>query len=383
MQKILFSFLIFSLLFTPFLSFAQELPEDEIFEAKVLQVIQEKETTHEDGSTIKQQNLKLKGLSGSYKDKEIIYRGISELEVVSSSAYKYGDKVLVTRSVGIDGDDIFYVTDYVRRTSIYILVALFALIIVIIGRSKGLRALLSLIASFAIIMFFIVPRILDGNNPLLVGIVGSFFILLFIIYLTEGFNRKSHFAILAITISLAITFLLSWLFTSFTRLTGLAQEEIMYLIGLGKGAINFQSLLLTAIIIGTLGVLDDVVISQVETVAQLKKANAKLSKKEILKRALKVGNTHMGAVVNTLFLAYAGAALPLLLLFSLNEPPVMTFTQVINQEMIATEIVRTLVGSIGIALAMPLTTFLATWYYTPKPEAARQKAETEKKLTSE
>ena len=160
---------------------------------------------------------------------------------------------------------------------------------------------------------------------------------------------------------MVITYLLSETLIRAARISGLS-EEAAALIGFGKTAINFSGLLLAGIIIGTLGVLDDVVISQIEAVQQIKFANPTLSKLKVFNMAFKIGNAHLGAVVNTLFLAYAGASLPLLLLFSVDIPPLLTFRQVINNEMLATEIVRTLVGSIGLALAIPLTTVLATYF---------------------
>jgi len=148
----------------------------------------------------------------------------------------------------------------------------------------------------------------------------------------------------------------------------MANEETMFLLGLGEETINFQGLLLAGIIIGTLGVLDDMVISQVAAVEQIKLANPELSKKEVFKKSYKIGVSHISSMTNTLFLAYAGAALPLLLLFSVKQEPFLTFNQVINNEMIATEIVRTLAGSIGLVLAVPVATVLAVHFLRAKPQ---------------
>ena len=348
----------------PLISRAQESPEVN-FEAEVLEVLEEVEKTREDGSIFTQQNLRLKGLTGKWEDKEFEFYGISEIEVTKTSIYKEGERVVVVSSENvITGETTFYVVDHVRRSSLLWLTIIFLVVVIAIGRWKGLRALISLALSFMVIMYFIVPRLLAGNNPLLIAVVGSLIILVLIIYLTEGFGKKSHIAVLSILISLLLTCLLSVIFTAVAKLTGTAQEEIMYLIGVGKGTINFKGLLLAAILVGTLGVLDDIVISQVETVRQLKKANPNLSANKLFKMAFEVGNAHLGSMINTLFLAYAGAALTLLLLFSLKEPPFLTFGQVINNEMVATEVVRTLVGSIGIALAVPITTSLATYFYS-------------------
>ena len=373
--------IIFVGLFVPLLALAQSdessLTED-IIEAEVIEIIDQTEITREDGSVGTQQDIKLKGLGGDWKDKEFTFYGISEIDVISSNVYEEGDKVLVIHTKDIDDNDLFYVFDYIRRGQLYWLAIIFSLVIILIGKWKGFRSLISLLITFLIILKFIVPKILSGSSPVLIAVTGSFFILVLIVYITEGLSRKSHLAVASILISLLITGLLSVIFTSLARLTGMAQEEIMYLIGVGNQAINFRGLLLAGILIGTLGVLDDVVISQIEAVGQIKSANPNLSKKEVFNKAFKVGKSHMGSMVNTLFLAYAGASLPLLLLFSLKEPPFLNFSQVINNEIIATEVVRTLVGSIGLALAIPIATFLAAKYYTNKTHAQAEKMQKNK-----
>jgi len=350
--------LLFFSLFIPSLVLAQEIPQEEVFEAKILEIVNEKEIEQGDGTRFIQQDIKLLGLGGAWDGEEVLFNGISDLVVLNSNVYKVGDKVLVSAVEEVGGATGFYVIDYVRRASLFWLGFIFFLIVLVVGKLKGVRSLLSLVLSFLIIVKFIVPSILSGMSPLLVAILGSLAILLVIIYVTEGINKKSNLAILSIFISLCVVLLLSVLFTEFARLTGLAQEEAMFLIGL-QGAINFKGLLLAGILIGTLGVLDDVVLAQIETVAQIKKANPNLTNKEVFKMAFKVGNTHLGSMTNTLFLAYAGASLPLILLFSIGGPASQSFANVLNNEFIATEIIRTLVGSTGIAFAIPLSTLIA------------------------
>jgi len=332
----------------------------------VVKVLAERELVRDDGSINIQQNLELVGLSGDYKDQHFTFYGISDLDVVNSDSYQESDKVSVNHTKDSDGGDVFYVQEKIRQGKIYFLSFLFALIIIVIGRLKGLRALISLAVSFLIIMKVVVPLILSGFNPLVVGVVGSFAILFFIIYITEGINIKSHLAIISVVVSLLIISLLSMWFSSIVSLTGTVQEEVSYLVSLGIGLVDFKGLFLAAIIIGAIGILDDVIISQIESVVQIKKADSKLNKMQVFKMASEIGGSHMGAVINTLFLAYAGASLPLILLFSLHQPPFLTFGQVINSEIIATEIVRTLVGSIGVVLAVPISTWLAVMFYRSK-----------------
>jgi uncharacterized membrane protein len=393
MKKIFFLYLIilFSIVFfAPNFSYAQEnepenyteenIPEEvmpqgmeaqpqtteETFEAKIIKILDQKEISREDGSKAIQQNLLLKGLKGKWKDKEIKFDGISDIEVANAGVYRVGDKVLVQRSTNVEGKEIYYVTDFVRRGYLYLLGAIFCLIIVLIGRKKGIKSLIGLIVSFIIIIKFILPKIIDGSNPLYIGLIGAFLILTIIIYLTEGLNKKSHLAVLSVFISLFITLIFSWLFTKLTRLSGLSQEDAVFLIGMTKTAINFQGLLLAGMLIGAVGVLDDVIVSQIEVVKQIKEINPQMDNGKVFKAAFKVGNTHLGTMVNTLFLTYAGASLPLLLLFTIQQEPFLSFSQIINNEMIATEIVRTFVGSIGVALSMPIATYFGAYWLKNK-----------------
>src|SRR3989338_4657814 len=314
-------FLISSLfLLLPTALFAQNNQEqnEEIFKARVVEIVEQKNVTRDDGSVSIQQKLKLKGLEGKWEDKEIIFDG-TEFDVLSASEYKIDDKVLVNYSVGPEGEENFYVIGFSRTSPIYWLAFLFALIVIAIGRLKGLRAIIVLLLTFLIILKFIIPKILSGSDPLFISIIGSFFIFIMAVYFTVGFKQTSTIAIFAILISLVITGLLSVWFSAITKLTGFASEEAMYLIGLSGGNINIKGLLLAGIIIGALGVLDDVIISQVALVKELKISNPELTKSQIYNQAMRVGISHLSSMVNTLFLAYAGASLPLLILFSVKN----------------------------------------------------------------
>jgi len=365
-KTLLLIFLFF--LLTPVISSAQDNPKqnnEEIFKARVVEIIEQKNITRDDGSISIQQKLKLEGIEKNWKNKEIIFNG-TEFDVLSANEYEVDDKVLVNYSVGPEGEENFYVIGYSRTSPIYWLAFLFALAVIAISRLKGLRALIALLLTFLIILKFIIPKILAGSDPLFISIIGSLFILILAVYITEGLKRTSTIAIFSILMSLIITGLLSVWFSALTKLTGFASEEAVYLIGLAGGNINIKGLLLAGIIIGALGVLDDVIISQVILVRELKISNPELSKYQLYRQAIRVGVSHLSSMVNTLFLAYAGASLPLLILFSVKEPPFLTFNQVIDNEMIATEIVRTIMGSIGLILAVPIATFLAVQFIKDK-----------------
>ena len=364
MKKVIyFAFLLFCI----FAFISPVNASDTLFEAKVLDVLSEREVVRESGGGAMQQNVKLKGLEGDWKNKEFIVNGISEIDVVNGVEVSVGNKVIVQHSTNYEGADSFVITDHVRRGYLYLLGIIFAITIIAIGRWQGVKSLLSLVFSFLIIMYWIIPSIIRGVNPLFVSIVGAVVILCSIIYLTWGFTRKSNIAMISIGLSLILTGIISIVFTKLTHLSGLADDSVLFLVGVPGVNINFEGLLLAAIIIGTLGVLDDVVISQISTIEQIKESNENLSKKQLFSKAIKVGVDHISSMTNTLFLAYAGASLPLLLLFAVQDS--VGFLTVINNEMIATEIVRTLTGSIGLILAVPIATFFAVNYLTKKKVA--------------
>lgn len=343
-------------------------PESEVFEAQVVKVIEQREVPRSDGSRDVQQHLRLKALTGKIAGREFEFDGIGEIDAVAANTYRPGDRVMANRQIEPDGTEDYYVVDFIRRWPLFWLAVLFVVAVVAVSAGKGLRALLGLVISFAGIMGIAIPLIFRGWSPLWVGVCTAGAVFVILVYLSEGINQKSNLAVVSAVVCLVLTAVLASLFTHWSRLTGMAQEETMFLIGLGKKSIDFSGLFLAGIMIGTLGVLDDMILGQIEAVSQIKAANPSLSPERVAVLAMHVGRTHIGAMVNTLFLAYAGASLPLLLLFSVKQPPFLTFSQVVNNETVASEIVRTLVGSIGLALAMPIATYLAA--YRLKPPAA-------------
>ncbi|MBU2235505.1 YibE/F family protein, partial [Patescibacteria group bacterium] len=250
-MKAKYLFLLPVLLLVPFLAMGQEYLEiqDEILNAKVIEILDAKDTTREDGSISIQQKLKLEGLTGDLKGQTFEFDGML-YDVVSANEYHEGDKVIVSRTSDFEGNEIFYVTDYVRQGKLYWLALIFALFVILIGKQKGIRALVVLVLTFVVILKFIIPQILDGKNPLWISIIGALFILFLAIYITEGLARKSHIAVISILISLVITGFLAQWFTSLTKLTGFGSDEAMYLIGTVGGNINIQGLLLAGMIIG-------------------------------------------------------------------------------------------------------------------------------------
>lgn len=267
-----------------------------------------------------------------------------------------GDKVMVSISKTPDNVVNAYFVDYVRTTPILWLTGIFSAAIILISRWKGFRAILSMAFSLYIIIGYIIPHILIGEDPLLVSIIGSIILLGVTLYLTYGWNLKTHASVLSMILVLLLTGALSALFVVFTKLNGTGDENVMFLMQLMEAPINLRGLLLGGMIIGALGVLDDLVTTQASAVFELHHANPNFRFRDLYNSAMRIGQDHVAATVNTLVLAYAGASLPMLLMFSLARGD---YGYLVNFSFIAEEIVRTLVGSLGLIAAVPLTTAIA------------------------
>lgn len=271
--------------------------------------------------------------------------------------YEIGDRVIVDKIENLDGTEEFIITDYIRRKPLFILGLIFVFLAVVVGRIRGAFSILGMIVSFFVIFAFIMPRIYAGDDPVSTVILGSLVIIPATFYLSHGFNKKTTVAVFGTLIALLLTGLLADFFVEAAKLTGYSSDEASFIQSLVEGkTFDVRGLLLAGIIIGVLGVLDDVTVSQSAIVFQLKSVNNKLKNTELFRRAMSVGQDHISSMVNTLVLVYTGASLPLLILFLDSS---RSFAEVINYEIIADEIVRTLVGSIGLILAVPITTFLA------------------------
>jgi uncharacterized membrane protein len=308
------------------------------------------------GVTQRYQLARVEILEGKYQGIEM-EMDYGKRQVLSNVVYlEPGDKVLVTIGSRPDGVLTVYFVDFVRTTSLLWLAALFSVSILLISRWKGFRSLLSMAFSLFVIIGYIIPHILSGDDPLRVSILGSAILLGITLYLTYGWNLKTHAAVISMVLVLLITGVLAALFVVFTRLTGSGDENALFLIQMLNTQINLRGLLLGGMIIGALGVLDDLVTTQASAVFELHHANPSLGFRGLFQSAMRIGQDHVAATVNTLVLAYAGASLPMLLLFTLGQG---NLGYLVNFEFVAEEVVRTLVGSLGLISAVPLTTAIA------------------------
>jgi uncharacterized membrane protein len=271
-----------------------------------------------------------------------------------------GDKIRVTQAPQPDGSPVagpayaFY--DFQRGNPMIVLALIFVAVVILFARMRGALSLVGLGLSLVVVLFFVVPSILDGKSPLAVAIVGSFAVMLITIPLAHGRGPKTLAAILGTAGSLLLTALLALIFTNAAHLTGLSSEEATFL-QLSGANLSLEGLLLAGMVIGALGVLDDVTVSQASTVLALRVANPTLRFRGLFRLAMHVGRDHVSATVNTLVLAYVGAALPVLLIFHAAD---IGLGDVLGFEIVAKEIVATLVGSIGLIAAVPVTTALAS-----------------------
>ncbi len=302
--------------------------------------------------------LHLKGITPPFAGKDITTTLDSQDTVGGRLAdIGVGDSLVLDAQL-IGGTEHYAVTDLVRRPGLQWLTVLFCLAIILVGGWKATRSLLGMVVSFLILFLFILPRILAGDSPLFIALVGSFFIMGLTFVISHGWNAKMWSAFGGTCLSLLLTGALAWFFTVLTRLWGLADEDTVYLLN-SFPHLNTRGLLLAGIVIGTLGSLNDVTISQASAVFELKLANPALRARQLYDSALRIGRDHISGAINTLVLAYAGASLPLLLLLTSNanqEP----WAILLNHETFATEIVRTLVGSIGLLAAIPFTNIFAS-----------------------
>lgn len=236
----------------------------------------------------------------------------------------------------------------------------FSILVIITARWKGFGALIGMAISLFIILRFIVPQILKGGDPLIVSIAGSLIIMLSTMYISHGFSKKTTIAVFSTFITLIITGILSVLFVKLSHLTGLGSEDT-YLLQFNPININLQGILLGGMIIGALGVLDDITTTQTAEVFELAKTDRKLSFRALLQKGLSIGKDHIASLVNTLVLAYAGVSLGLFILFVLN-PVNQPYWVILNSEIIIEEVIRTISGSSGLVLAVPFTTIIAAWF---------------------
>ncbi len=329
-------------------------PEEEILSAVVGFVSDESEEEFM-GHTQQVQELELIVNWGPRREEKITVEHVVQ-DHAGGRPYREGDHVYVSETVDEEGNASYYLVGRARWTQLFWLGLLFVGLVVLVARGQGLRSLGGLVFSFVIIFTFILPRLSAGASPLRVALIGAALTMPISYYLAHGLNRKTTVALAGSLLGLTLTGLLAVVAVSVMGLSGYASESAGFLQTAHAEQVDVQGLLLAGIIIGVLGVLDDITVAQAAIVEQLREANPAFTWRQLYRRAMRVGHDHIASMVNTLVLVYAGSALPLLLLLGDRSLPV---AYVISHEVVAEEIVRMLVTSTGLVAAVPVTTALA------------------------
>jgi uncharacterized membrane protein len=290
-------------------------------------------------------------------------RNEGETSLSFNQGLETGDIIVIGRSIDFENTP-HYFSDRFRLPMIFAIFLSFIAAIIIVARVRGLTSILGLGVSALVLLAFIIPNIIEGRNALWVILLGTFMIALASLYLAHGFNKRTSIAVVGTIITLSISLFLAVIFVRLANIVGIGSEDVFYL-KLGLANLNVTGLLLGSILIGALGVLDDITIGQAATVEQIRHANPALTVTDLYSRGMAVGREHIASLVNTLVLAYTGTSFPLILLFILNRS-FSPYWSIWNGEILAEEIVRTVVGSLGLVLAVPITTYLAAYFFGKK-----------------
>lgn len=330
---------------------------DEFYRATVVKIIDEG-VGEVAGDMSPYQIVEVKLLNGPDKDKILKIEHGTDITLEDHQKVKKGEKIVVSKS----GASAYYILETYRISPLIYAALIFLALSIFFGRTKGFTSILGMVFSFIIVAAYVIPAIAQGINPVLVSLSATFIIAFISLYVAHGFNKRTTIALISTLVTLVLAAVLATIFVSMAKLYGLGAEETVYLQWGNFAGLDFRGLLLGGIMIGALGVLDDITVGQVAVVHELRHANPSLSFKELFTRASRVGREHIASLVNTLVLAYTGASLPALILFTSESD--LPLWVLINSEFIAEEIIRTLVGSTTLVAAVPITTFLACWFIT-------------------
>lgn len=329
----------------------------QVFYKAIVEKIINEGTINNQGVQNSYQDLKLKILEGPDKNKEIVLQNGGQTLLSSSQKVSTNQTVIVTATQGQNLKYTIY--DKYRLTPVISVFIVFSILVLIIAKFKGLGSLLGITISLAVILAYIVPSILAGADPLSTTIYGSLMILLVTTYLAHGISKQTTVALVSTFFGLVFTVFISWLFINLSHLSGFNEETSILQFG-PTSKIDLNGLLLSGIIIGSLGALNDITTTQAATIFEIVKTDSNLSFNHVFKKGFDIGREHIVSMVNTLVLAYTGSALAVFFFLVLN-PQKLPLWVIINSEDISDEIIRTISGSMGLILIIPLVTAIAAW----------------------
>lgn len=332
------------------------------YQAKVIKIL-DSGIEDQDGRKQEWQSLQLQILNGDEKDKQITINNGKDYVIGTFQKYQEGETVVVAKSPGTPDNpkDFYFITDRYRNPDIIIVTLIFLALAIYFGRKRGFTSVIGMLFSVFVIFYYIIPHIMKGEDPLWTCVGGAVAIILLSLYLSHGFNKRTTIALLSTLVALVFAVAIDIAFVHIAKLAGTGTEEAFYL-QFDNFAINLQGLLLGSIIIGVLGVLDDVTTGQAAAIEEIHDADPSLPYSKLYKKGISVGREHIASLINTLVLAYAGASFPLLLLYSSQKMQPLWVTM--NSNFIAEEIIRTLVGSSVLVIAVPITTLFAAFFYS-------------------
>lgn len=287
---------------------------------------------------------------------------------INSRDFQEGDRVYVS-SIAFEAQDgetetSYAIVDFKRTNSIYLLFVLFLIVVLAVSRLKGILSILGLIASFFIINEFLLENIIEGADPIISSLITATIVIPITFYISHGFNRPTSYALIGTITTLMLLAIFTFFYIDYANLTGFGSEDTRFVLNNAENVVNIRNLLIASVVVGLIGALDDISISQAHIARELKETDKKLNFKELYIKTMNVGKEHISSLVNTLFLVYASASLPLMILLYQSEEPIGF---ILNDEIIAEEVVRILITSIGLILAVPITTAIASYLETRKP----------------
>ncbi len=304
------------------------------------------------------------------------YQQIDLDAVVVANGVEEGDTLVLTRDVSAEGGATYVFFDFARGAPVLTLAVAFAVVVGLVARLRGLAALLGLAIAFVVLLKFVLPGLLGDSSPVLVTLVGSSAIMFVVLYLAHGFSARTTTALVGTLFGLALVAVMGSLSVGAARLTGLTSEETNTL-NTYDPTLDFSGLVLAGIVVAGLGVLNDVTITQASAVWQLHEVDEAMTWRELYDRGMSVGRDHIASTVYTIVFAYAGAALPLLLLFDLYDQP---WDVVLTSSGLSEEVIRTMVGAIALVLAVPVTTAVGAFF--AKAAGTSAGAATERRVTA-
>lgn len=358
----------FALIFFSFpnLALAQspspKVPTQEFFKARVVEVVEQGEKEAQ-GRKNYYQTLRVKIEDGTEKGKFTVLENGKDFQITKDQLVSKDQEIIVAKITRTDGKISYSIYDLYRLNNLVIILAIFFLLVIFIAGKKGVGSILGMVLSLLVITFFIIPNILKGADPLIVTLAGSCFILLTSGYLAHGISKKTSVALASTLISLFLTVAFAKLAINFAHITGLGSEDAVALQFGPTSIINLKGLFLSGVIIGTLGALNDITITQAVAIFEIKKANPKFKALELIEKGVNIGKEHAASLVNTLVLAYAGSALAVFIFIVLN-PARVPYWVILNNETISGEIVNAVSGSAGLLLSVPIVTLTSAYVFS-------------------